>query len=42
MFRLSCAPSFPFLGCLMPEVLHYFKALADETRLRLLNVLYRH
>ena len=26
----------------MPEALHYFKALADETRLRLLNVLYRH
>ena len=26
----------------MPEALQYFKALADETRLRLLNVLYRH
>lgn len=26
----------------MPDALHYFKALADETRLRLLNVLYRH
>lgn len=26
----------------MPEVLSYFKALADETRLRLLNVLCRH
>ena len=26
----------------MPEAPQYFKALADETRLRLLNVLYRH
>ena len=27
---------------IIPEGLQYFKALADETRLRLLNVLYRH
>lgn len=29
-------------NAVLPESLQYFKALADETRLRLLNVLYKH
>jgi ArsR family transcriptional regulator len=41
--RTFCpAPAMPEASAPFPEALPYFKALADETRLRLLNVLYRH